>query len=251
MMANVYAWPPVGAVGTEWTIDAPINASRSLITGGRYVSAHARKRRMASITASSLGRGASGAGYMEMLKRFVAGGVGLVRLNSYPINWHLDAAAAKSWRQSHQITWSQSGAGVAWTDGASAVTWFSGAILSGVAGTSGGWPTLTVTGLPPSRLVARPGEFVTMFASNSDQTGATAQVVTEARSNASGIAVLRLFSAMSGSGRVNIGTSDTGVFEAVSIPRAVQPVSGDWSYAWSFREVFADEVGGFAEVNPW
>lgn len=250
-MAKVYAWPPVGAVGTEWTEDAPVNASRSIITGRDYASAHARKRRLASVTASSLGRGASGAGYMEMLKRFVAGGVGLVRLNSYPINWHLDAAAAASWRQSHRVSWSQSGDDVSWRDGADLVTWFSGAVLTGAAGTSGGWPILTVTGLPPSRLVARPGEFVTLFASTADMTGATAQIVTEARSDADGVAVLRLFSALTGSGRVNIGTSDTGVFKATTIPRSVQPVGGDWTYAWQFREVFADEVGGFTEVNPW
>lgn len=250
MATRVYAWPPVGVTGAEWTIDAPVNVSRSIITGARKVSAHARKRRLVSLTASSLARGKSGAGYMEALKRFISGGENLVRVNSYPINRVMDARASAASRQSQPVVWQDGGSQVDWESGGSPVLWYSGTVLTGVASTDAdGWPVLTVSGLAPNVLVARPAEFVTLFSSG--MTGATAQIVREAYSNASGVAVLRLFTALSGSGRVNIGVSESAVFEAVSIPRAVQPVTGDWTYSWGFREVFADEVGGFEEINPW
>lgn len=219
-MPNVYAWPPVGVTGHEWTEEAPVNTSRSLLTGARFVSAAQRKRRLVTMNVSSLARGRSGAGYVEVLKRLLAGGENLVRLHSYPIN---------SW-----------GDAVLYTG-----------TLGATAGTSGGFEILTVTGLPPETLVARPGTFLTYYSPPEELVGETVMVMTEAMSDESGIAVIRLMSGLAGSGRVEIGTRDTGVFEAVDMPRAVQPVAGDWSYQCSFREVFADEVGALTEVDPW
>jgi hypothetical protein len=253
-MVKVYAWPPVGVTGSEWTEEAPVNASRSVLTGRRYVSAHARKRRLASLNVSALGRGRSGAGYVEVLKRLLAGGENLVRLQSYPINWVPDAVRLAGLRQSRPVLWA-AGADpdVSWSASGVPLVWFDGRLLTGAAGIDpAGWPMLTVTGLPPSMLIARPAEFVTLYGALDATTGQVAQVMTEARSDAEGGAVLRLMSPLTGSGRVSIGTSDTAVFEAVTLPRGVQPVQGDWSYSWSFREVFADEVpGGFEEINPW
>jgi hypothetical protein len=253
-MTLVYAWPPVGVTGAEWTEEAPVNASRSIITGRRYVSAHARKRRIASLNVSALANGRSGAGYVEVLKRLLAGGVNLVRLQSYPVYWWLDDQRLRDLRQSVPTFWTDGvDPDVSWSVGAAPLAWFDGRVLTGTAGTdAAGWPVLTVSGLPPSTLIVRPAEFVTLFDTLTATSGQRAQVMTEARSDAGGVAVLRLMAPLTGSGRVNIGTSDTGVFEAVTIPRAAQPVRGDWSYAWSFREVFADEVpGGFEELDPW
>jgi hypothetical protein len=92
--------------------------------------------------------------------------------------------------------------------------------------------------------VAQPGMFVSLG-------GDVAMVVAQAVSDAGGEAVLRLLTALSGSGAAVINARDGGVFEALTIPRATQPVSGDWTWAWSFREVFEDETDGFAEVDPW
>mgnify|MGYP001459223640 FL=1 len=110
------------------------------------------------------------------------------------------------------------------------------------------------SGLRPSRLVARPGEFLTAFADHDDTVGHTVQITAPARSNSDGVAVIRLFEALPDltDARVNIGVADTGAFLPVGeYPRAAQNLSGDWSYSWSFREVFPEEVGGFVEVNPW
>lgn len=253
MAVNVYAWPPVGVVGSEWTEDAPVSVSRSLLSGARYVSASQRKRRLASLVVSSLGRGRMGAGYCEVLKKLLSGGESLVRLNSYPINWHLDARAQAAARQSQHLNWTTGGVDLDWTAGVVDLLWYSGTLLTCTVTTDAGWPALAVSGLPENTLVARPGEFVTVFEDEADTTGETVQVLTAATSDASGDATVRVMTAPSHGGRVNIGVSDTGVFEVVGgLPRAQQAPRGNWTYAWSFREVFADEVaGGFTEVNPW
>lgn len=251
-MPNVYAWPPVGVVGHEWTEHAPVNRSRSILTGRRYVSAAQRKRRLAALNVSALARGRSGAGYMEVLKRLLAGGENLVRLNSYPVNWWLDTQRLARLRLSDPVGWTAPGdADVEWSEGGSPLHWFAGTVLTGTAGSSGGWPVLSITGGPANTLIARPGDFVTLYSPVESTTGTTAMVVREATTNGSGAVTLRLLTALSGSGRACIGASDTGVFEADEMPRALQGVTGDWQYQWSFREVFEDECGTFTEVNPW
>ncbi len=258
-MPNVYAWPPVGIKALEWTEEAPIHRAQSMITGRRYVTAAGPVRRIATVTASALGRGRSGAGYMENLKKLLSGGVHLVRLDIGRINWWMDRRPQERvgdrWRDalwSDPVTWTtDTDPSLSWTSGGDAVTWFTGRVLQGTAGTSGGWPVLNVTNAPPSRLVARPGDLLTLYSPIGATTGTTVGVMTEAYSDAGGNATIRLMSALSGSGRVNIGSNDQGVFEAMQMPRAVQPLEGDWTYTWSFREVFETETGTWTEVNPW
>lgn len=253
MAVNVYAWPPVAAVGSEWTEIAPVNVSRSLLSGARYVSASERKRRAATLVASSLGKHQMGAGYCEVLKRYLDGGAALVRLNSYPVNWFLDAAGDQSFRQSARREWTAENSPLGWTTGGSSLLWFSGTQAVGTSTTDEGWPALNITGLPANTLVARPGEFLTVFGSSGDTEGETIMITSPATTDGSGAATVRVLTAPVSGGRVNLGTSDTGVFEVTGgLPRAVQTVKGDWTYNWSFLEVFADEVpGGFAELNPW
>jgi hypothetical protein len=252
-MVNVIAFPPIGATGSEWTVSAPLQVSRSLMTGRRYVSAWGRERREASVMLSALARNRSGAGYSEMLKRHLKGGEHLVRLNSYPINWHLDAARMEGLINSHPFTWEHEDATFAWEHEGNPVIWFSGTVLTGTVTTSGGWPALAVSGLPPNTLVARPGDFVEAFEEFGDTTGHVAQVTAEATSNGAGSAIVRLLDALPEleGVRVNLGASDSRVFEAVEMPRSAQPIGANWFYDWRFREVFADEVDGFTEVNPW
>jgi len=251
MSINVYAMPPVPITGSEWTEIAPVQSSRSYY-GKDYTSAFGRTRRHVSLQIAALGRGGNmGAGYVEMLKRFLAG-IHAVRLNSLPINWHLDAIRDRARLESLPLVWTSGGEELTWTMPPEALIWYSGVPLTGVIGTSGGWNIVTVSGLPPNSLVARPGDFVKVQEDAADTTGSTAQVVAPAYSNASGVAVIRLFSALAYGGIITLNASDTGVFKPVGdYPRSMQPVGANWYYDWSFREVFADDVGGFVEVDPW
>lgn len=251
MSINVYPWPPVAPVKWDWHVFDPIERDTSMITGADYISATMRRRRMASIEVHGR-RDGMAAGYMESLKLLLEGGIHAVRLSSQPINWHLDATREAGTRDSSIVTWEDTGDAVTWENGGSPLTWYSGTWLTGTTGTdAAGFAIITVTGLPPNRLVARPSEFVRLFTTSD---GVVARVLAPAFSDASGVAVIRLHSALPAvtDVRVNLGAQDSGVFRPDSLPRAAQPVSGDWTYRWELYEIFADEVdGGFTEVAPW
>jgi hypothetical protein len=247
-MTNVYAWPPVGALGHEWTRDDPVEGSRSLITGGDYRSATQRSRRMATVTVSGIDNSEAGAGYMESLKRLLAGRHA-VRLYSRPINYGGRGEGAL--RQSSIVTWEDEGGEVDWEDGAETLTWVSGRYITGTTGTDGlGFATVTISGAPANMIIARPGEFITLHGDPEQ----IAQIVTMETTDETGAAPIRVFGTLTSETdvRVSIGTSESAVFlPEGAYPRAVRPVVGDWSYTWNFREVFEDEVGAFVEVDPW
>lgn len=259
MPINVYPWPPVGALGAEWTLDMPTARLRSLITGRDQMQASQRRRRIAVVQVSALAAGRMGAGYCEMLKQLLDGGIHAVRLQSSPINWWIDELARRgeafssaplAWRTgSDPLAWRRGGAG-----GGNPVRWFTGRVVSGGApSVSGMWGMLPVSGLPAWTLVARPGDFIRIHEMSDAAVFEVARVVRPATTNGAGEVTLKLdrVPTISG-GRVNVAGQDEAVFRIDgALPRAVQPVGGDWSYTWNFREVFADEVGGFTERYPW
>ena len=248
MTIKVFAWPPVGANGWEWTEVAPITSSRSLTTEREFTATSGRKRRMASLSVSAMSANGAGAGYMEMMKRLLEG-VNAVRLRSKPINSQKYSSKIGGVTP---VRWTADDTQLDWTAGASDLLWFSGTVFLATTTTSGGYPAVSVTGLPPSTLVARPGEFIRLFA---DSNGGehVSQVLAPAYSDENGAALIKVLDALPSLTEVpvNFGDRASAVFKPISYPRAVQPVRGDWTYDWQFREVFADEVGGFEEVDPW
>ena len=251
-MTTVYAWPPVGAVGSEWTVEDPVNSSRGLLNGKRYLSAVQRRRRKSTVVVSALSAGKVGAGYCEVLKRLLDGGVNLVRLKSLPINWHVDVSGDQSWRRQVELEWQEGDLALSWSERGDRLPWYIGAHLPYTLAPGLSFPAIRVTGLPPAVLVARPGEFASFATTDAGETVETHMILDSARSDDTGAAVVKLMTGPASAGFVSLGTSETAVFEAVEIPRAVQPVGGNWSYSWTFSEVFEDEVtGGFVEVDPW
>jgi hypothetical protein len=243
----IYAFPPVASKGREWTEEVRVQRSAYLLSGKRAVSSLGPRRRLAQVQVSALARGRNGAGYSESLKRFLDGGINLVRLYSWPVNWHLDATGAGV---SVPMTWTSGAVPLTWTSGAVPMRWFSGPAIRGVAGTdAGGFPILTLSGLVPGALVVRPFDVLRAYPDNGDPSVAV-RAVSLVYADGSGGAVVRLHDAAV-SGTVSVGDSETGVFEATAMPRAVQPVNGDWVYQWDFREVLADEITDPEEVNPW
>lgn len=244
-MVNVIAFPPVGVTGSMWTVAAPVQRSQSLITGRRYVSRWGRERREAAVDVSPLSRSRSGAGYSEMLIRHLDGGANLVRLNSCPINRYNDAAALYALRASQPMDWQVGDNPLAWSS--PGLLWFTGTVVSGVASGS----QIAVNGLPPNTLICRPGDFVRGLVALSDLDGPISQATAEATTDSAGAAVVKLFDPLPAGtyARVNIGASESRVFEVTDIPQAMN--GRNENYPWRFREVFADETDGFVEVNPW
>lgn len=169
------------------------------------------------MTVSALSGDRSGAGYVEMLKRFLDGGVHAVRLYSKPINWWMDSVGK-------------------------------GEVIFGgnAVRLQDGRYRISATGLPNNRLIARSGDFLSA-------SGSISQIVRNVFSDSNGTANIDVFDEIPlgvvADGR--IGVSDTGVFRVLEMPRAVQPLEGNWMYTFEFREVFEDEAGGFLEVDPW
>ena len=259
MAINVFPWPPVGVIGSEWTEVAPVARLRSLMTGREQMQASQRKRKVVTLQVSALAAGGMGAGYCEMLKQLLEGGIHAVRIKSSPINWHLDELRRQGLdRNGGLLAW-RAGSGpdpLVWRAGSgpNPLRIFSGTVIeAGTATASGMWWHLPVSGLPPRTQVAAPGEYIRIHSMVDDALSEVARVVRVAVSNASGAVTLRLDRQPSiANGRVNMAGQDEAVFRVDgAMPRSVQPVGADWSYTWNFREVFADEVGGFTERNPW
>lgn len=251
MSIYVYPWPPVGAVATEWTLDQPVSRLRSGITGRDIMQSSRRPRRLATVVASALANGRMGGGYCETLKQLLEGGVHGVRLKSSPINWWIDEQARQAPDLNPSpVDWIVPPAPVSWQSGSNPVSWVTGgAVVGGTPTTSGPWGFLQVSGLPRFTTVARPGDFIRVYSPTDPEIWETARVMREAVTNGSGTVNLKLDRTLTiAGGRVNMAGQDEAVFRVEGpLPRSVQPVSGDWQYSWSFREVFADEVGGFDE----
>jgi hypothetical protein len=245
-MTNIYAWPPVHTVGRKWTTQAPVARSQFAFSGQRVISSAGPARRVASATVSVLSGDRSGAGYCEALKRLLNGGVHLVRLYSWPINWHFDA---ETQRNTAPLDWTSGGDPLGWTSGGDDVQWFTGPVVMAAPSVVDGWNVVTLTGLPPNTMVLRPAEFIRVFATG-DLVGVSAQVVAPAYSDGSGVAVARLFSAVP-AGVASLGDRETAIFEATSLPEAVQPTGQNWTYQWDFLEVFPAEIDDPVEVDPW
>jgi len=256
-MTNIIAFPPVGTVQLAWFVQQPVQRSRRLFSGARSVSAFQPARVRASVTISALANGRSGAGYSDALWRQLDGGVNLVALLSPPANWHLDAQREWGWGApggfrglgTQPVSWTSGGAPLSWTEGGDPLAWFSGSLAQATPGSDSIGPIITVTGLPPSQLVVRPSEIVRSYPPG-NLAGVAARAVTEARSNAEGVAVIRLTAALP-AGTVSLGGAERRVFEVTNEPAAQQPVGQNWTIQWDFLEVLPDEITDPVEVNPW
>ena len=241
-MPDVYAWPPVQLVGHEYTISRPVSRAEG-ISGRPYFSQSKATRSIVTAEVAGIGSDLAGAAYVEQLKRFLDGKPPFVRVVPLP---HVYWRAVKNLqlrRGQGPVNWSATGVPLDWTSGGVALNWVIGAPVACVAGADV-WPFLDCTGLPPSQPVAYPGELVMAG-------GQTARVIRLVRSDASGAARVYLDQALS-SDTVLIGVRESIAMEILEFPRAVQPVSGRYSYQFDMQEVFEDEFDdGFNEVNPW
>ena len=257
MTTYVFRWPPgLGHRNQRITVEDPVRRSRSLLTGARYVSAHARRRRLVELEVSI--RANHGYGLMEGLIEALEGGEHLVRLSlAGPTDVRIQRYAAA-------FAWST---GYAWESG---YEW-SGRIVAEPF--DGPPPGVNLSGLTPSRTVARAGEFISGG-------GVTRRLLNHVVADASGEAVAYLdepfpsgfaepiayggaFSSGFSSGftvaeetesggYVALGAEQSAIFEVVEIPEVPWTFNAEGSVNWRFREVHEDEVfGALVELSPW
>lgn len=242
-MTKVFAFPPVGVIARYWTMEQPVSRSLSLLSGASYVSAAQRRRLVAGCEIH--GRRHYGSGYLEALWRLLDGGVHLVRLTSCRIPWGATVPAVQ--RSGGFFEWTTPPTDFTWSVPPGEFTWFQGAELYFTAsGTE-----ITINGLPPNAVVAIPGEFVTIWNYGETQSE-TIMIAAEARSNGAGVVTIRLVRPPELTGRISIGTRESGVFEVTSSwPAAMRRVGMTDAYSLAFRQVFEDERGPFEEIDPW
>ena len=250
MTVNVIAWPPFQLTGWELADVFPQSKSVGLIEGRSRTSSAQRARRVATANVSGIGTKLDGAGYVRMLNKQWAGKPNLTRVPCLSSLWHLSRSGQDL--RNNILTWTDSSTELLWTDNSTTLTWYDGDFtLTGEPATDSGYNALTVSGLPPSQIIARPSELVSV---TDGTTTETAFVMKTATSDAAGVATIRTdkVAAFTLSGLVSIGHGESVVFEAAGVPRSVQGVERAFGFQWDFREVFADEyAGGFVEVNPW
>lgn len=247
-MVDVIKWPPVGEVAFEISKTDPVSVSTSLIDKQPRFSRYGRSRRVARTSVSGIGPNAAGAGYMEMLKEYLEGGVNLTRVTTYSSIWHFVRAQNNPSIANCKIDWTAGGNELLWTDGSVDLHWWNNNI-SATPTTDGTWAAISVNGLPPNTIVVRPHENITVSSGGREQTTKALRV---AMSDATGTALIRVKDAITISGQVILGAAEDIVFRPLELPRAVQPQLGNWQYDWEFVEAFEDEyTEGFNEVNPW
>lgn len=245
---KVYAWPPVAPSAWEWTVQDPIDVSRSLITGRRYASAAQRRRIVARLSVGGA-RGDYG-GYMEALKRLLLGGAALVRLTERPMLF--GRLPGRELRSAEIMRWTTGDETLGWTTGAEGLLWFTGRTVQAAIASVGVWPAAALSGLPPSTHVARVGETLAVHPNGAPSAASQHRMILRpVTSDAAGRAVAVLDEPLTASGRADIGPTRSAVFEAVSMPRAVRQPGAQYTYDWEFSEVFPDETNGFEELNPW
>lgn len=250
-MAEVFAWPPVGLTGWEIAEIEPQSRSVGIVLGRPRTSSAQVARRQAIAVIAGRGKDAAGAGYLRMLRRLWLGKPRLTRVSCLSSLWHLSRAGQDL--SNGILEWTEGAVDLLWTEGGTDLIYGWGAYQTHATPvTDSGWHGLTVTGLPPSTIVARPSEPIRVTDGTDTE---AAYVLSVSRSDGSGTAVIRTDKATAFTipGLVSIGHREDVVFEALDLGRAIQPVRGaDWSFTWSFREVFEDEfAGGWSEVDPW
>ena len=251
-MALVYKWPPVGVLSSMWTKRTPIARSQSLITGAPYGSAFQRPRYYARVRAGGNSFDYTGHGYMEVLKEFLQGGLHYVRLDEI-VEPHALGMGDPFGGSPGGLTWRASGVDeLTWTDNGTTLLWSSAAMLT--ATVSGGSPYwVQISGLPPNRVVARPGQrILLMEAGGVNPIEST--LVRVVRSNAAGVAVARLMTpAVPATSLAILRYKQSKIFMVDGpLPEVEVPVNQEPIWDWKFREVFPDEMSTpITELNPW
>lgn len=249
---RIVAWPPVGIMSRAPVVERPVARSQGLFSGARAVSSAGPARRVTSLSVSALSRDRAGAGFMAQLWREIDGGVDLIRMSVCGDNWWMDQARSKARGGGYTapLTWTTpTDPDLSWTSGGDPLRWFTGPVRIATTGTSAdGYATITLTGLPPNTIVARPDDVIRSYPAGAESE--TARAVTLAISNADGEVTIKLTSALP-AGVISLQDVESVVFEVLNAPRGTQPVADNWTLTVDLREVLPDEYSGATEVDPW
>ena len=249
-MTQIYQFPPVGVVSWLPTVERRVRTSRYAPGGEVAVSSDGPARRVIDLTVSALSRDRAGFGYMEELWSLIDGGIGFVRLTLPPVNWHLDRVRLRQSVGNAPLKWSTGSEPLGWTTNGEPLQWFMNTIRTGTAATVDGQPALTVTGLPPGIVVARPGDIVRVYAADHTDLG-TARVRNLVRVDISGAATVIVSEALP-SGIVSFSDEEIAVFRMVEYSPQPWRVGQNTTVQTRLREALPSEYAGATDgYVPW
>lgn len=252
----VYAFPPVAVVGHEWGVVDPVSRGEELFTGEIIEFSAGRRRRVVSLVVE--GAADNNGGYMRALERLLRGGLHAVRLYSTPAN-HLEDYGVIPLPGAAEMVWTAEDAEMVWTADGAEMAWVHGAYVAPAGGPLlasprdwHGMGEADATNLPPSREVAPPGQFVTVY-SGGGLISETRMLIRPIWSDDAGAGLVVTETPFSAGGSLQIGTRETGIFKPESMPRWQRGLEDrGFQVTWSFREIFADEVRQeLVEIDPW
>lgn len=221
---TIYVWPrQLRIKNWRWSVIDPINVSRSLLSGARYVSRHSRRRQIVELEVSV--RADHGYGVMEGLISLLEGGENFVRVRrAGPTDITGRRGSGSAW----DVSWD-----VAWDD-------ITGRPKFGTI------PGITLSGLKPNAVGVRAGEFVRY-------NGKTRRLISDCIAGAGGSGFCHIDTALTDAGElpVTVGAEGDGVFEAVSIPSVTYSFASESSVLWTLSEIHADEITDSTELAPW
>lgn len=233
-MPTVYQFPPVRVVAYENTINDPMSISVGI--SGAIRGSQTRANRSV-YAATVLGNG-DGAGYVEALKRLMAGKLPLVQVDTLPAHWwgyrRGDSLGGR------EVAWTSGADDLEWTEGASDLLWLDATPLAAVAGNDG-FDYIDVEGIE-SGLTIQIGEAI--------QIG-SADALSLRKVTSDGGTTRIYLSGPLADGFASIGRPVSKVFSLKDRPRTTQ-TSGTFVYNFDMIEAlesdFADE---FEVVDPW
>ncbi len=237
-MPTIYRFPPVGISAYESSIDDPMNASRGINGGPRYSQTRAN-RSIYVAEVSGIGPDGNGAGYVEALKRLLAGRPPLVQVDTLPATWWGRTRDRPALQSGDLLSWTTGGAPLTWTTGGEPLTWYTSPLFTATPGKDD-FDYIDVTGLPDGTEVF-PGDAVQVggdvsYAMRSETIG--------------GVRRIYLTSALP-AGNVDIGATVTRNFSLNERPRSMQ-TQGAFSYTFEMTEVFASDFSdGLTVLDPW
>lgn len=238
-MTVVYAFPPLGFSGWSWTVEDPLAASRSTLTGRRYATRLSRRRRLATLTLPGLQSSGPAWRRLEALKRLLEGGVHYVRLVEVD-----ESARPAAQNRGLALSWTSGGNPLSWTSGGAPLAWTYDRRFTATATTRLGMPAVALSGLTAGTVYADAGERLRI--------GAEIRTLLERVTAAGdGSATARIDAAFTAGGVAEIGALESGIFEVTDFPSPERPLGGQFAVQMAFREVFADEIGDFTEIDPW
>ena len=159
MSIKVYPFPAVPLSGTMYERRNFVQRSRSLLTGADYMSVAQRPRWAATFTVPSLAYRRDSAGYMEVLKRLLKGGVNAVRFNLGSSNWWMDTFATHIQFDHTRVRWQKGFSDIEWTNsGGRDIVWekdvspYSAMVLPE--------NKISIMGFEPNAVAVRAGEWI-------------------------------------------------------------------------------------------